>query len=278
MVGVRTDLIESADSLPLEEIPGIRELFLAAKGLSGDHEVSAYEAISDLETSGARLEECDDSPGFLAAAYTGPRTSYQRLLHRGLNGTAPNSRRLVKHREGTQRRFELALKQSRRGVALSRDEKKELGIKRKHHFVILEKRKPSHTLTTLPDDLLHYSEPRVLTVREYARLQSFPDWFEFKGKYTTGGVKRKYQVPRYSQVANAVPPLMAEFLGFLLEVFSLSIRTLGDGRLATVRKTAERRELALRSPEHGRIFEYLASEPPVAAERDSALGSAHSAR
>ena len=43
------------------------------------------------------------------------------------------------------------------------------------------------TITSLPDDLLHYSEPRTLTVRENARLQSFPDWFRFRGNYTTGG-------------------------------------------------------------------------------------------
>lgn len=34
--------------------------------------------------------------------------------------------------------------------------------------------------------VIHYSEPRVMTVRECARLQTFPVWFEFKGPYTTG--------------------------------------------------------------------------------------------
>jgi DNA (cytosine-5)-methyltransferase 1 len=82
--------------------------------------------------------------------------------------------------------------------------------------VPLDGAKPSHTLTTLPDDLLHYSEPRILTVRELARLQSFPDWFEFRGKYTTGGKRRRHECPRYTQVGNAVPPLVAQALGNVL--------------------------------------------------------------
>ena len=68
-----------------------------------------------------------------------------------------------------------------------------------------------------PDDYLHYSEPRILTVREYARIQSFPDWYEFKSKYTTGGDMRKKEVPRYSQIGNAIPPLFAEQVGNVLK-------------------------------------------------------------
>lgn len=63
---------------------------------------------------------------------------------------------------------------------------------------------------SIPDDLVHYAKDRTLTVREMARIQSFPDWFEFKGKVTTGGNQRAYEVPRYTQVGNAVPPLMAK--------------------------------------------------------------------
>src|SRR3546814_425596 len=69
------------------------------------------------------------------------------------------------------------------------------------------------TITTLPDDVLHYSEPRILTVRESARLQSFPDWFQFKGKFTTGGDRRTRECPRYTQVGNAVPPHLARAIG-----------------------------------------------------------------
>ena len=76
---------------------------------------------------------------------------------------------------------------------------------------------PAPTVTTLPDDLCHYAANRTLTVREMARLQSFPDTFIFRGKETTGGMQRRVQVPQYSQVGNAVPPILAEVLGLQLK-------------------------------------------------------------
>ena len=76
---------------------------------------------------------------------------------------------------------------------------------------------PSPTVTTLPDDLCHFGADRTLTVREMARLQSFPDSFVFRGKVTTGGKKRRIEVPQYSQVGNAVPPLLAKTLGIHLK-------------------------------------------------------------
>ncbi len=73
--------------------------------------------------------------------------------------------------------------------------------------------KKAPTITTLPDDYIHYCEPRILTVREYARIQSFPDDFIFKGKYTTGGKLRTKETPRYTQIGNAIPPLFGEQAG-----------------------------------------------------------------
>lgn len=64
-------------------------------------------------------------------------------------------------------------------------------------------------MVTLPDDYLTPFEDRIPTVREMARIQSFDDSFEFLGKRTTGGPRRKIEVPQYSQVGNAVPPLLA---------------------------------------------------------------------
>ena len=86
----------------------------------------------------------------------------------------------------------------------------------KHSQRALDADSPSPTVTTLPDDLCHYGADRTLTVREMARLQSFPDSFVFKGKETTGGMRRRIEVPQYSQVGNAVPPLLAEALGLQL--------------------------------------------------------------
>jgi DNA (cytosine-5)-methyltransferase 1 len=67
----------------------------------------------------------------------------------------------------------------------------------------------SPTVVTLPDDYLVPFENRIPTVREMARLQSFDDSFVFLGKRTTGGQRRKVEVPQYTQVGNAVPPLLA---------------------------------------------------------------------
>ena len=84
---------------------------------------------------------------------------------------------------------------------------------------------PSITATSLPDDYVHYSQPRVLTVREWARLQMFPDWYVFSGKRTTGGRRRagdpsvgdwSREVPKYTQIGNAVPVELARQIGLHL--------------------------------------------------------------
>lgn len=72
---------------------------------------------------------------------------------------------------------------------------------------------PAPAALSIPDDICHYTEARTLSVREMARIQSFPDGFEFRGIATTGGLRRRYQVPQYTQIGNAVPPLMGNALG-----------------------------------------------------------------
>ena len=92
-----------------------------------------------------------------------------------------------------------------------------MGRIRQRGITVLDPHNLAPTITNMPDDYLHYNEPRILTVRECARIQSFPDWYEFKSKYTTGGRMRKKEVPRYSQVGNAIPPLFALQAGLVLK-------------------------------------------------------------
>lgn len=76
---------------------------------------------------------------------------------------------------------------------------------------------PAPAALSIPDDACHYYESestqRTLTVREMTRIQSFPDWYEIKSKVTTGGQMRKFEVPQYTQIGNAVPPLLGIALG-----------------------------------------------------------------
>lgn len=81
---------------------------------------------------------------------------------------------------------------------------------------------PSITATSLPDDYVHFSQPRILTVREWARLQGFPDWYQFAGSRTTGGLRRAgnpregnfdRELPKYTQIGNAVPVYLSEKVG-----------------------------------------------------------------
>jgi DNA (cytosine-5)-methyltransferase 1 len=79
----------------------------------------------------------------------------------------------------------------------------------KRNYSVLNPEKQSPTVMTIADDYVHYRVPRALTVREMARLQSFDDSFVFQGKRSTGGNGRKFEIPQFTLVGNAVPPLMA---------------------------------------------------------------------
>ena len=136
-------------------------------------------------------------------------------MRNGLNGFKPNSLRLARHKDSTIQKFKYIQEICRPGLGLTDEQKHKIKTK-KQVISVLNSESPSRTLTTLPDDLLHYSEPRILTVRESARIQSFPDDFVFRGKYTTGGERRKQECPRYTQVGNAVPPLIGEIIGLTL--------------------------------------------------------------
>lgn len=100
------------------------------------------------------------------------------------------------------------------GYKASKKVLEEQGVNtKKRNYNLLEPGSTSPTIMTLPDDYVHYNQPRALSVREMARLQSFDDSFVFQGKRTTGGSRRKDEVPQYTLVGNAVPPLLARAIG-----------------------------------------------------------------
>jgi DNA (cytosine-5)-methyltransferase 1 len=186
--------------------------------------VSTREAICDLEVAGKTLVAASekDISGFVQIQYASngktKQTPFVKLMRQGVCA-APDSIRLPRHKRDTVRQFNKIMSTCKKGQSLNGDDRKRLGIK-KHALTPLDSKLPSSTVTTLPDDMIHYSEPRILTVRENARLQTFPDWFEFTGDYTTGGKQRRRACPRYTQVGNAVPPLFAEAIGRVLRKLS----------------------------------------------------------
>jgi DNA (cytosine-5)-methyltransferase 1 len=211
LIGVKADLGRKATSDPFALLRAERGQFLTARGLGARSFTNVQSAISDLLKAHGTYKLLD-SPRFEHGVSTGASTPYQRLLTDKTQHHRPDSHRFANHRKEIIERFSHIIASGRRGVKIREETLLELGTKKKS-LIVLDPSEPSPTITTVPDDILHYSEPRILTVRESARLQSFPDWFEFKGKYTTGGLLRRREVPRYSQVGNAVPPLLGEAVG-----------------------------------------------------------------
>ncbi len=110
------------------------------------------------------------------------------------------------------KRLNIILKNGHYGEA--KEELSEYGLEsNKRNYNVLKAEGLSPTVMTIPDDYIHFNSPRSLTVREMARLQSFDDNFVFQGKRSTGGNKRKEEVPQYTLVGNAIPPLLARAIG-----------------------------------------------------------------
>lgn len=175
------------------------------------------DAIGDLKMSCGTVDS-PDTKGFKAGVYGNITSTYQEYLRKGIeisDKTAVDSHRFVNHSPQVILLHQNLLEKAMRGKRITPSDGIVEGLKRRG-VTVLDADKPAPTLTSIPDELVHYEEPRILTVREHARIQSFPDWFQFKGKYTSGGKRRKLEVPRYTQVGNAVPPLFAEQIGLAL--------------------------------------------------------------
>ena len=212
LVGIRKDIANQVKSNGFfEQIQKQKEAFLIKKGIGLTN--SLEDAISDLLKTNEVVSP--DTKSFSAGLYNPIQSNYQKLLRDEVDSKIPDSHRFAKHSEDTLRKFEFILQNAEKNKTLSNELKEKFNLK-KRTIIPLSGKMPTPTITTLPDDYIHYCEPRIFTVREYARIQSFNDWYEFKGKYTTGGKRRTQEVPRYSQIGNAIPPLFGEQAALIL--------------------------------------------------------------
>ena len=213
LVGIQNEFVENNSTINketfFEEIKNNKDTFLISKNLTVNP--SLENAISDLLQSKGQIES--ETPNFKAGVYGEIESKYQKYLRKYKKQESKvDSHRFAKHTEVVKNRFQIALDEK-----LTSSAYRERFKLKKSSTKILEANKPTPTITTLPDDYIHYCEPRIMTVREYARIQSFPDTYQFKGKYTTGGKRRTQEVPRYSQIGNAIPPLFGEQAGLILK-------------------------------------------------------------
>ena len=155
---------------------------------------------------------------------SGPKTSWQKKLR-----TTPAGKTLNKGDPLTEQEYSNHRKKIREKFQAIIDHKGKIPNKYKTKKFAQrlipkkwDKNGPSITITSLPDDFVHYSQARTPTVRECARIQTFPDWYQFAGSRTTGGIRRAgnprknifdREVPKYTQIGNAVAVELARKIG-----------------------------------------------------------------
>lgn len=151
--------------------------------------LSCKDGISDLPS-------IDDSKAAISEfEYDKPaQNSFQRAMRGNCSGVA--NHQITVHSEQT--KAIIGMIPNGGGI---KDLPKEYWSVRKYNkaFERMDCNKPSNTVDTGHRNYFHFSENRIPTARENARLQSFPDSFIFLGNKTS----------QYKQIGNAVPPLLA---------------------------------------------------------------------
>lgn len=184
--------------------------------------VTASDALSDLV--GLRAGDRDDV--MAARALPAPKSAYQELMRAGLGESLTNVQ-VPRIREDTVQRLEaiprggnhrdLSDELLQRYLSESRwGQDNGSGRLSRKHFYAYRRLHPgiwAWTLNTKADSVYHYAQARSLSVREFARLQSFPDRFVFTTDPRSGALPGRHAGgaahSRYRQVGNAVPPLLA---------------------------------------------------------------------
>jgi DNA (cytosine-5)-methyltransferase 1 len=217
LVAIRKDIADVKNIKAknfFKEIRKNKKEFLKNKNLTQNPKLG--NAISDLLKKNKLVPTSDRGKKFKSGLYGIANSKYQKFLRNECSSEIPDSHSFPNHRDDIKKKFKDLIKTQSPNKNINKIAREKHHIK-KHTVIPLSANHTAPTITTLPDDYIHYSEPRILTVREYARIQSFPDWYKIRGKYTTGGKMRVHEVPRYTQVGNAIPPLFGEQSGIILK-------------------------------------------------------------
>ena len=191
-----------------------------------EHPVTVGEALEDL--AGNNLVDCPDSPKYQTCKYLPPISVYAKLMRKNcLKEIIPNSHRFSCHGVKVLELYK-KIHATQMPGRISKEFLLANGTK-SDKKVLLDTSLPATTITTHPDEQIHFKYPRNISVREMARLQSFPDDFHFFGRYTLNGPRRKLDVSRNAQVGNAIPPLLGMALGNSIELLLKTLET-GDAR------------------------------------------------
>jgi DNA (cytosine-5)-methyltransferase 1 len=185
--------------------------------------VTALQALSDLAS--LAIGNRDDALDW--SALPAPASAYQRMMREGAGQRVtnvqvprinPDTRLRLEgipqggnHRDLDERLLDRFLTGQRWG------QDNGSGKLSRKHFYAYRRLHPgmwAWTLNTKADSVYHYEAARALSVREFARLQSFPDRFVFTSDPRRGMIPGRHDGgpahSRYRQVGNAVPPLLAK--------------------------------------------------------------------
>lgn len=184
-------------------------------------EISFFEAMSDLPVVKPK-QYPEDS---VLEYEVNPQNDYQKKMRRGADKLYNHIP--MQHTDKTIEKF--AFLQKNAGTDLPEDLKPRVRgdldtvsnstFSQNHR--IIDGNKVSPTITaSFYSSFIHPSQARNITVREAARMQTFPDTFVFKGKKTTlskkllekKGIFEELHLDQFNQVGNAVPPIMGHHL------------------------------------------------------------------
>ena len=229
IMGIRNDVLKNSNVKPTPFNPENRAFSFASQLRNNggffpswdEDEINApdlIDVLSDLDFEGWSSE----SPFYQKE----PVTDFQRFMREG-NHEDENGRELLtdhqfsNHNKQVRERFQYMLENN---ITKKTDLPLHMQTRKFNQKPLPSRweKNPTMTVTSLPDDYVHYSNPRTFSVREWARMQTFPDKHIFSGPRTTGGHRRAgnpslgnwtRDVPKYTQIGNAVPPLLGKAIG-----------------------------------------------------------------